>query len=40
MNITFDGTVEEWNAIILEYSWNEKVPATEVKCSDGTVKLN
>ena len=38
-SITFEGTVSEWNAIEFGYNWNENVPATEVVCSDGTVKL-
>ena len=38
-SITFEGTVAEWNAIEFGDSWREKVPATEVICSDGVVKL-
>ena len=38
--ITFDGTVEEWNAITLGESWNYNIPATEVICSNGVVSLN
>ena len=38
-NITFDGTVEEWNAVTFGDEWNLEVPATEVVCSDGTVTL-
>ena len=39
-NITFKGTVEQWNAIEKGEEWNDNVPATEVICSDGTVPLN
>ena len=39
-NITFDGTVEEWNAVTFGDEWNLEVPATEVVCSDGKVSLN
>ena len=39
-NITFEGTVEQWNAITFGYYWREDVPATEVVCSNGIVKLN
>jgi hypothetical protein len=39
MNITFEGTVEQWNAISKDISWNLKLPATHVQCSDGTVEL-
>ena len=38
-NIVFEGTVSEWYAITIGYYWNYDVPATEVVCSDGTVKL-
>ena len=37
--INFEGTVEQWNAIKLGSSWNYKVPATEVICSNGTVPI-
>ena len=43
--INFTGTVEQWKAISLGRDWNidwgesPAVPATEVKCSDGTVTL-
>ena len=39
-SITFEGTVDQWNAITKGPSWNNDVPATEVTCSDGTVPLN
>lgn len=38
-NITFEGTVAQWNDIELGEWWNNQVPATEVICSDGTVSL-
>jgi hypothetical protein len=38
-SITFEGTTEEWKAIIKGSDWNESVPATVVVCSDGKVKL-
>jgi hypothetical protein len=38
-NITFKGTEDEWNAIAKGSNWNYKVPAAEVICSDGVVKL-
>lgn len=37
-SITFEGTVEQWNAISKDPSWN-LVPATYVQCSDGQVAL-
>lgn len=39
-SITFEGTMEQWNAVTKGFKWNEDVPATEVICSDGTVPLN
>ena len=38
-NITFEGTVNQWNAISKGGYLYYTVPATEVVCSDGTVKL-
>lgn len=38
--ITFKGTKAEWAKITLGLYWNNGVPATEVICSDGVVKLN
>lgn len=38
-NITFNGTVAQWNTILLRKGWNSGVPATEVVCSDGVVSL-
>ena len=38
-SITFEGTMAEWNAIYLSYNWNYNVPATEVVCSNGTIKI-
>ena len=37
--ITFNGTVEQWNNISKEKYWNTEIIATEVSCSNGTVKL-
>ena len=39
VSITFNGTVEQWNAISKNNNWKYKVPATEVICCDGTVTL-
>ena len=39
-SITFEGTVEQWNAISKGDDWKYSVPATSVICSDGTVTLN
>ena len=38
-SITFNGTIEEWNAISKGAYWNNNVPATKVICSDGEVEL-
>ena len=38
-SIQFKGTVAQWNAIEKVSSWNYKVPATEVVCSDGKAEL-
>lgn len=37
--IQFEGTIEEWNAIRKDSGWDVDVPATEVICSDGTVRI-
>lgn len=37
--IKFEGTVEQWNTISFGTSWRAYVPAPEVICSNGTVKL-
>ena len=37
--ITFKGTTAQWNAITKGINWSDKVPATHVQCSDGTVAL-
>ncbi len=39
-SITFEGTVAQWNKINKGNDWNWGIPATEVICSDGVVKLN
>ena len=38
-SITFEGTVAECIHISFGKNWNDSVPATEVICSNGTVKL-
>lgn len=38
-SITFNGSTAEWGAISKGSNWNKNVPATEVVCTDGTVKL-
>ena len=39
-NITFNGTVSEWNAITKDSGWwNSNVPATYIQCTDGQVTL-
>ena len=39
VSIKFDGTIAQWEAISLESEWYTNIPATEVVCSDGTVKI-
>ena len=38
-SITYNGTVEQWNAIEKDAWWKGNVPATEVVCSDGRVSI-
>jgi hypothetical protein len=38
-NITFLGTVAQWNMITLREDWNTNIPATKVICTDGSVCL-
>ena len=38
-HIVFDGSIAQWKAIAKGFCWNDDVPATEVICTDGTVKL-
>jgi hypothetical protein len=38
-NITFEGTVEQWNAIVKGDLWNANISATHVHCIDGDVAL-
>ena len=38
-SITFEGTVEQWNAIEKGYGWNFDIPVKKVICSDGVVTL-
>ena len=37
--ITFNGTIEEWNKVTLIKTWNRKVPAKHIICSDGVIKI-
>ena len=37
-NIQFMGTTAAWNTVSKGLDWNFNVPATEVACSDGTVR--
>lgn len=39
MNITYAGTMAQWNNVTKENGWNTGIPATQVVCSDGTVTL-
>lgn len=38
-SITFNGTVEQWNAVEKGFSWDYDVPATKVICTDGEVAI-
>jgi hypothetical protein len=38
-SITFEGTVEQWNLIDLEFLWHSYCTATEVTCSNGSIPL-
>lgn len=38
-NITYTGTMEQWNSITKGDYWNAYVPATVVHCTDGNVYL-
>ena len=37
--ITFDGTVEQWNTLAYYKEWNENLPVKRVKCLDGEIAL-
>ena len=37
--INFNGTMEQWNAILKGTNWKTNVPATQVVCTDGTVSI-
>lgn len=39
MDIRFEGTASQWNAIEKDDTWNYNVPATFVQCSDGQIAL-
>ena len=38
-SITYEGTSAQWNTIKFGKDWNRDIPAAEVVCSDGVVKL-
>ena len=38
-SITFEGTMEQWQAISKGTSWNYNVPASVVHCTDGDVNI-
>ena len=38
-SITFNGTKEQWRAIILDRGWNNGVPASVVHCTDGDISI-
>ena len=38
-SITFEGTVEQWNLVDFGHIWNNRCPATNVICSNGSVPL-
>ena len=39
-NISYDGTIEQWNSIVKGENWNQNIIATKVTCSNGTVNIN
>ena len=38
-SVKFNGTIEQWNAISKGSYWKYNVPATQVRCNDGTVSI-
>lgn len=38
-DITFQGTIAQWNKIKLRDSWKHNIPATVVHCTDGDVEI-
>ena len=38
-DITFQGTMAQWNEIILREDWNNNTPAKVVHCTDGDVEI-
>jgi len=38
-DVTFNGTVEQWYAIILDTYWNNWAPITKIVCSNGDVEI-
>lgn len=39
ISITFQGTIAQWEEIILQDDWNNEVPAKVVHCIDGDVEI-
>lgn len=38
-NITYEGTISQWNAIRKVTGWNSGAPATYIQCTDGQIQL-
>ena len=38
-SVAFSGTVAQWKSVEKGIRWNDGVPATSVKCSDGEAEL-
>ena len=38
-DITFQGTIAQWNEIELSNGWNHELPATVVHCKDGDIAI-
>ena len=38
-SITYEGTIEQWNTISIESSWNFNTSIEQINCSDGTITL-
>ena len=38
--IRYNGTIEQWNAIQKGIDWNDRVPAREILCFDGSISVN
>lgn len=39
-NITYNGTVSEWHALVKKDGWNAGIPAAWVQCTDGRASLS